>query len=70
MEGISRNYELMEGVMKWQKIMQASQIERCARFLEGHPGFWPELVGEDAYVCGFPRGRLLYHPFCALGTHD
>ena len=42
--------------MKLQKIMQGSQIERCARFLEEHPGFWPELVGEDGYVCGFHVG--------------
>jgi hypothetical protein len=36
--------------------MSASQIRRFALFLEEHPGFWPELVGEDALVCGFHVG--------------
>jgi len=42
--------------MKWHAIMQARHLERFARFLEEHPGFWPELVGENALVCGFHVG--------------
>jgi hypothetical protein len=42
--------------MKRQRIMRASQIGRFALFLAEHPGFWPELVGEDALVCGFHVG--------------
>ena len=42
--------------MKWQEIMRASQIGRFALFLEEHPRFWPELVGEHALVCGFHVG--------------
>jgi hypothetical protein len=45
-----------EVAMKRQRIMRASQIERFALFLAEHPGFWPELVGEDALVCGFHVG--------------
>ena len=50
--------------MKWQKIMRTSQIRRFAPFLEEHPGFWPELVGEDAFVCGFHVGG------CFLSLQD
>jgi hypothetical protein len=42
--------------MKRQRIMRASQIGRFALFLMEHPGFWPELAGEDALVCGFHVG--------------
>jgi len=42
--------------MKRQRIVRGSQIERFALFLAEHPGFWPELVGEDALVCGFHVG--------------
>ena len=48
--------ELKEVVMKWQEIMRPSQIRRFALFLDEHPGFWPELVGEHALVCGFHVG--------------
>jgi len=50
--------------MKWQKIMRTSQLRRFAPFLEEHPGFWPELVGEDAFVCGFHVGS------CFLSVQD
>ena len=39
--------------MKRLRTMRASQLKRFALFLEEHPGFWPELVGEDAMICGF-----------------
>jgi len=42
--------------MKRQSIMR-SQVERFALFLVEHPDFWPELVGEDALVCGFHVGN-------------
>jgi hypothetical protein len=45
--------------MKTPRAMQASQLETFARFLEEHPGFSPELRGEDAYVCGFHVGNCL-----------
>ena len=50
--------------MKRQRIMRASQIGRFALFLAEHPGFWPELVGEDALVCGFHVGS------CFLDTDE
>jgi hypothetical protein len=50
------NLDLKEVVMKWQKTMRASQTRRFALFLEEHPRFWPELVGEQALVCGFHVG--------------
>ena len=50
--------------MKWQRIMRTNQIQRFALFLEQHPGFWPELVGEDAFVCGFHVGG------CFLSIQD
>jgi len=42
--------------MKWHTKMHASLLRKIAFFLEEHPGFWPELVGEDAMVCGFHVG--------------
>ncbi len=42
--------------MKWHTQMHASLLRKIALFLEEHPGFWPELVGEDALVCGFHVG--------------
>jgi len=36
--------------------MQADQLEKFARFLEMHPGFYPELEGENAMVSGFHVG--------------
>ena len=50
--------------MKTPKPMQAGQIEKLARFLEEHPGFSPQLIGEDAYVCGFQVGK------CFLSVED
>ncbi len=43
--------------MKWQSAMRTSQIEKLTRYLEQHPGFSPELVSEDAVVCGFHLGE-------------
>jgi len=50
--------------MKTPKAMQAGQIEKFASYLEEHPGFWPELRGEDAYVYGFHVGE------CFLSVED
>jgi hypothetical protein len=50
--------------MKTPKVMQAGQIEKFAGFLEEHPGFSPELTGEDAYVYGFHVGK------CFLSVED
>lgn len=45
--------------MKTPRAMQAGLIEKFARFLEEHPGFSPELMGENAYVYGFQIGNCL-----------
>jgi hypothetical protein len=45
--------------MKTLTIMRTSQLAKLARFLDEHPGFSPELIGEDAYVCGFRVGQCL-----------
>ncbi len=42
--------------MKTQATMHPRQLEMFARFLEDHPGFWPELAGVNAMVCGFHVG--------------
>jgi len=42
--------------MKTQATMQPAQLEKFARFLEAHPGFYPELKEENAMVCGFRVG--------------
>jgi hypothetical protein len=42
--------------MKTQGTMQGNQLEEFARFLEMHPGFYPELEEENAMVCGFYVG--------------
>jgi hypothetical protein len=39
--------------------MQAGQLEEFALFLEYHPGFSPELRGEDAVVWVFRVGGCL-----------
>jgi hypothetical protein len=39
--------------------MSAGQLEKFAHFLETHPGFYPELMGENAVVCGFRVGGCL-----------
>ena len=36
--------------------MSIGQLEKLARFLEIHPGFYPELRGENAVICGFRVG--------------
>ena len=36
--------------------MSTGQLEKFARFLETHPGFYPELTGENAEICGFRVG--------------
>ena len=43
--------------MKSQRTMQASQLEELALFIEEHPGFSPELKGDDAFICGFRVGK-------------
>jgi hypothetical protein len=46
--------------------MQAGQLEKFSRFLADHPGFWPELTGENAEVCGFRIGGS----FLTIGDMD
>lgn len=36
--------------------ISAGQLEKFARFLETHPGFYPELKEENAMLCGFRIG--------------
>lgn len=43
--------------MKAQATIPADHLVKFARFLEEHPGFSPELKGEDALVCGFHIGE-------------
>ena len=43
--------------MKRQATIQADHLEKFACFLEEHPGFSPELKGEDALACGFRIGE-------------
>ncbi len=43
--------------MKTLTIMRADQVGKFGRFLDEHPGFSPELIGENAYVCGFRVGE-------------
>ena len=45
--------------MKCQGTKQTSQLEEFALFLEEHPGFSPELRGEDAVVWAFRIGGCL-----------
>jgi hypothetical protein len=45
--------------MKTLTAMRTSQIGKFALFLEEHPGFAPELIGENAYVYGFRVGKTL-----------
>ena len=45
--------------MKTLTAMRTSQIGKFARFLDEHPGFSPELIGENAYVYGFRVGESL-----------
>jgi len=45
--------------MKTLRAMQAIQLKKFALFLEEHPGFSPELMGENADVYGFRVGECL-----------
>ena len=45
--------------MKTLRAMQAGQMGKFARFLEEHPGFAPELMGENAHVYGFRVGECV-----------
>ena len=45
-----------EITMKMQRTLQTHQLEEFARFLEAHPGFYPELEEDNAMVCGFHVG--------------
>lgn len=45
--------------MKTLTVMRPRQVGKFARFLDEHPGFSPELIGENAYVCGFRVGGSL-----------
>jgi hypothetical protein len=45
--------------MKTLTAMRSSQIGKLARFLEEHPGFSPELIGDNAQVYGFRVGKTL-----------
>jgi hypothetical protein len=55
-EESSRRHPAWEVTMKWHTKIHAGLLRKLALFLEEHPGFWPELVGEDALVCGFHVG--------------
>jgi len=50
-EARTRHHEL-----KTHSTMSAGQLEAFARFLETHPGFYPELMEENAVICGFRVG--------------
>lgn len=39
--------------------MRTRQLEKFALFLEEHPGFSPELIGDNAYVYGFRVGETV-----------
>ena len=39
-----------------QSTMPADQLEKFARFLETHPGFYPELKEENGVISGFRVG--------------
>jgi hypothetical protein len=43
--------------MKTLTAMRTGQLEKFARFLEEHPGFSPELIGDNAHVYGFRVGE-------------
>jgi hypothetical protein len=45
--------------MKSLTIMRTDQAGKFARFLDEHPGFSPDLTGENADVCGFRVGECL-----------
>jgi len=45
--------------MKTLTAMRTSQLEKFALFLEQHPGFSPELIGENALVYGFRVGECV-----------
>ena len=45
-----------EVTMKWHTGIHANLLSKLARFLAEHAGCWPELVGEDAVICGFHVG--------------
>jgi hypothetical protein len=42
--------------MEMDSTKSAGQLEKFARFLEMHPGFYPELKGENAVISGFRVG--------------
>lgn len=52
--------------MKTPSAIPPGQLQKIARFLEEHPGFWPELTGEDALLCGFHVGGC----FLTIGDMD
>jgi hypothetical protein len=45
--------------MKPPIAIAEEQLEKFARFLEIHPGFYPELDEENASICGFRVGGWL-----------
>ena len=45
--------------MKTLTAMRTSQVEKFTRFLEEHPGFSPELIGDNASVYGFRFGEYV-----------
>ena len=42
-----------------QSTMSVGQLEKFARFLEIHPGFYPELKEENGAISGFRVGGCL-----------
>jgi len=49
-----------------QSTMSADQLGKLARFLEMHPGFYPELQGENGVISGFRVGGC----FLSIGEMD
>jgi hypothetical protein len=64
--GHRRRNGVNEVTMKTQRTIQTHQLEKFARFLEIHPGFYPELEEENAMVCGFHVGGC----FLAIADMD
>lgn len=50
--------------MRTPEPIHGGQIEELVVFLEEHPRFSPQLMGENAYFCGFQMGR------CFLSVED
>ena len=45
--------------MKNRHSMTGKQLGELVQFVEQHPGFSPQLTGEDAILCGFQIGECV-----------